>query len=407
MRKRLSGPRLALVGLVLALALSACSFSTDTVATVGGERITRGELNAAVDETNAAYVRIAALRNRGLSQPLPPRTITPPEMLQELVLRHQLEAAARDNKIRITPAEFTAQSEIVAKSLVADQQSSRDKGLVGLAAGAAAELRPIINNYGGSIIPEAELQAIAQQEVERLRSLLLARSTVMAVDSATLRERTIKDQAITFRNVLAQHGVAVAPESLEPLTADLIQTLDRGGYIGSDADYFQQALLASGVSNPIYKQYIRRLILQEKLRPLWLPTEIEAVFLQELRTDSRDKALAAIQQGRSGTSFADLLKTYQIASIPPRANDNLLPSSYVLALDPQFQAGFKVVKEGEFSEPFATSDNRQFTINRIAKIEKRAPTTNEANKLFAIWGNSLGTKYPVTILDTALNMPVR
>ncbi len=401
MGKRLFGLRLVLVGVILAVALSACSFSTDTVATVGGERITRGELNAAVNENNVALAQIAAM------QGLPPQVIAPADMLQELINRHLFELAARDNKIQITPADLAAQSEIVAKTLVAGQQSARDQELASLTVSAAGELRPIVNNYGGGIIPEPELQSLMQQEIERLRNLLLVRGTVIAIGSATLPQQLVKEQAITFRNILAQHGVAVPPESLEQLTGALIQRLDNPAYIGSEADYFQQALLATGATKPIYQQYIRRQALQTKLQPLWMQTEVEAVFLQELRTDSRDKALAAIQQGRAGTSFAELLKTYQLTSVPISANDNQLPTSYVIALQPQLKASFRTVKEGELSEPFATSDNRQFTIYRIARIEKRAPTADEAEGLFTVWGESLSTKYPVTIVDPALSTPVR
>ena len=59
------------------------------------------------------------------------------------------------------------------------------------------------------------------------------------------------------------------------------------------------------------------------------------------------------------------------------------------------------------SEPIVSVDGKQFTIYRIAKIEKRPPTTTEENRLAQVWVDGLRAKYPVTIIDPALSTPVR
>jgi hypothetical protein len=397
------GHILRLVPLVLALALvlSACGLSTDTVTTVGGDRITRGELNAAVNDTNASLARLAA------QQGSPPQQVSPAEMLQQLIDQRLLEIAARDNKIMVTADDLAAEQERVAEALVANQQQRRDQQLAGIITNATRQIRPTINTYGGAVIPDPELQAVVGEEVARLRNLLAARGTTIAVSSAGIPARAVVDEAIVFRNALAGRGVAVPPQEVEPLISLLLQELDNPLFLGSDADHFQQALAASGASGTIYQQFIRQGVLQEKLRPQWAATPVEAITLQELRTDSREKALEAIQRGRAGTPFAELLRTYQLPGIPPGPNDNTLPTSIVLAFEPQLQAAFQGVeiREGAFSAPIATADNRQFYVYRIARVERRAPTGDEAEPLFQQWLVGLRNKYEVRIADPALQPP--
>jgi hypothetical protein len=181
------GLRLGPLVVALALVLGACSFSTDTVATVRGERITRGELNAAVSDTNASNARLAA------QQGSPPQVITPARMLQILIDQRLLEIAARDNKITITPADLAAEHERFTKALATNQQQQRDQQLAGLAVGVARQIRPTINKYGGAVIPDQELQVAVAEEVTRLRNLLVARGTTIAVNSSGISERTIAD----------------------------------------------------------------------------------------------------------------------------------------------------------------------------------------------------------------------
>jgi hypothetical protein len=77
--------------LALALLLSACAFTTDTVATVGGTEITRGALNAAL-------------------APLPPQARDVGEALDRLIFYRLLELEARAQRIEITADEITARN---------------------------------------------------------------------------------------------------------------------------------------------------------------------------------------------------------------------------------------------------------------------------------------------------------
>lgn len=82
-------PLLAVAALALSLVLSACGFTTDTVATVGGDTITRGELNAAAGPSATAD-RATALNN--------------------LVYGRLIELEARAQKVTIGPSDLNTQT---------------------------------------------------------------------------------------------------------------------------------------------------------------------------------------------------------------------------------------------------------------------------------------------------------
>ena len=393
MAKRLSGLRLVLVGVILAVALSACSFSTDTVATVGGERITRGELHAAIATAQAA--------GQGASLPVDPAAI-----LNDLISDRLLVLAGRDQRVQVTPGEINAKIAEDVTAINAGSAQNRDQQIGNLVVGASRELRPIVNNYGGNAIPEADLQAVIAQEIAGLRNLLVARGTVMRQGSAPLPDQTIEDQAITFRNGLAGKGVAVPPETLEPLVTVLAQRLVSDGYLATPVDDFQAVLAQAPLTNKAYQQNVHQRLLLEKLRPVWYKPEVRAVVLQGLLTDSPAKAQEAIQKARAGTPFAEVVKAYHLATSPSQTPDNTLGSFPVELLPQQLRSVLKL-EEGAVSEPIVSVDGRQFTIYRIAKIEQRAPTTQEESRLAQVWLDGLRAKYPVTILDPALSTPVR
>jgi parvulin-like peptidyl-prolyl isomerase len=77
--------------LVLAVLLSACSFTTDTIATVGGTRITRGELNAEL-------------------QALPAQSRNSGQTLDWMIFYRLMELEAQAQKITITEDEITARN---------------------------------------------------------------------------------------------------------------------------------------------------------------------------------------------------------------------------------------------------------------------------------------------------------
>lgn len=395
MAKRFGVLRIVPLVLALAVALSACSFSTDTVATVGGERITRGELNALVTEANAELARTSSQSG------MPPQTFTPAQLVNALVNRKLVELAARDAGIQLNSAEFETQMAVIRQDVGTNVQQARDSQLAGLATNAAGELRPLVNAYGGTGITDAELAAVARTEIERLISNATARGTQVQIGTATDSGRYIKDEAIILRNALAGRGVGLPPELLEPLISILNENVGSLLFTASNPDFVQAVLTDQGFTPGKLRQYM----LVQLLKTQWAPAQVDAVVLQELRTDSQAKAQEAIQKGRAGTPFAELLATYQLPSMPPRANENQVPNSYVLAATPQLQTVFKTVAPGEFSEILPTADGSQFQVYRIVRIERRAPTTEEEEPLYQAWVSGLRTKYPVTIIDPALNTP--
>lgn len=398
MAKRFVGLRLVPLALVLALALGACGASTETVATVGGTRITRGELNAAVADTNAALARIAAQQGQA------PQVVAAQDILPELINSRLLELAARDNKIQVAPADLTATNEQTTKALIADIAQTRDQQQAQLAGQAAAQVRQLIGPYGGNAIPDAELQALVTQEVERMRHGLATRGAAVAIGSDPDTSRRVVDEAIAFRNAIAAHGVAVPPETLQPLVSTVLTSLDRVLFLGSNADLFQLGIdTRAGGSRTIFQQVVHDRAYQQKLRPLWYQPQLTEVILQELRTDSQAKALEAIGKGRAGTPFADLLQAYQLPSVAVRPNDNQVATPVVLAFQPRLLQAFKGGgREGEYSEPLATADGSQFTVFRVVRATTRATTAQEEESLFQRWAAGLATTYPVTYNDPTL-----
>jgi parvulin-like peptidyl-prolyl isomerase len=264
---------------VLALLLSACSFTTDTVATVGGETITRGELNAVL-------------------QPLPVQSRDTAQALNRLIIFRLLELEARAQNITIT------EDEITAKNL-------------------------------------AELQAIEQQ-----------------FPSGTV----------------------------------------------SVADLFQQDQLSQGISSGGgYRNSVREQLLIERLRPFWYQSPVDIATIRLLVVDTREKGLEAIQKGKSGTSFDDLVKAYT----PPNYQGSDVVDSFgsrpVSSMGAQLKSSFSAIKQGEYSDPVSVSAG-QYIVLYISKLENRAPTTQEEGYLIDPWVNTLRAKYGVTV-DPSLNLP--
>jgi hypothetical protein len=165
------------------------------------------------------------------------------------------------------------------------------------------------------------------------------------------------------------------------------------------ADAFVQALLRQGYpSSASYFQTLRQQLLIQKMRPVWFTGTVDAVTLQQLTTDTEQKAQEAVQKGRAGTAFDELVKTYAPASAqsPDQVN---IPGS--IAVNAQVRAAFSEIKEGVYSNPLPLGSG-QYAVLRITKVEKRAPTDQEGQGLLLAWLDGLKAKYPVTITDPAL-----
>lgn len=250
--------------LILAVTLSACSFSTDTVATVGGTKITRGELNAFGANTTASQA----------------------SALQVLIYNSLLEEEARAQKIDVTSADLAAQ---------------------------------------------------AQKDITALQG------------------------TESFTTTLLQNGIT---------------------------------------SGPAYLQRSRQQVLIEKLRPSWLKGNVNALMLQQIVTDSPQKAQEAVQKGRAGTPFAELVKTYATADMQDPQQYTIPTSISVNSLPAQIKAQFSEVKQGAYSNPIP--NNGRYIVLYISKLESRAPTEQDTNELIVTWLDSLRAKYPVKILDPTL-----
>jgi PPIC-type PPIASE domain/SurA-like N-terminal domain len=380
--------RLVPLVVILALTLSACGFSTDTVATVGGERITRGELNALVSEQRA-YAEL-----NGQQAP------SDANMMQYLVSVHLLELSAREQKISVTLEEVDAKiAELIAQNNRA-ANSSREQMLSSLATSTVRQIRPLVNAYGGAAVADASLQTATQAEITNLVNLLNARGTTMPMGSSTLPERTITDQAIAYRNALAGQGVGLPPTELEPVISDLIQQLESGGLVGmTAADDFQLYVTQQGYTSTSFREAVKIQVLLDKLSP----TQVNAAFFQAVTTDSSDKANEIVQKARAGTPFADLIKQYQLSTIATTGPENLLQTSFAVGNFPaQLAAAFKAIAPGEVSNPIPSADNKQFTVYRITKIEPRAPTDDDLNNLLGSLLEQAQQKYPVVYVDKSL-----
>ena len=391
MGKRVGILRLVPLILALALVLSACGLSTDTVATVGGERITRGELHSYGVEARAAA--------RNIGEPEP----TDAQLLQQLALLRMLALSARDQKLTVTPQEIRAEIASQVAAINAGGNQAREQQLTNLAAATMRDIRPLVNVYGGAVIPDAELQTAVLEQIKRLIDLLNARGTTVPVGYALLPERTITDQAIIFRNAFAGRGIAMPPAELEPVIIDLVQQLQLGRFSGvTAADDLQRYLAGQGESQASYERLVRLQLLVNKM----FPAEYDVVSFQSLTTDSNAKATEAVQKARAGTPFAELIRTYHLPTIQTTGPENLSTVGVPVALFPQqLRSAFKSFTVGEVGEPLASADGRQFGVYRIARIERRAPTDDEKNQLIELWFQELPTKYPVVYVDKSLEPP--
>ena len=123
--------------------------------------------------------------------------------------------------------------------------------------------------------------------------------------------------------------------------------------------------------------------------------------LQLLTTDSQQKAQEVTQKGRAGMAFDDLLKQYAPTAAQSTTVVNSPGSIAIDSLNTQVRSAFPELKQGAFSDPLPTNGG-QFAVLYIAKVENRAPTEDDAQKLLVAWLDGLKSKYPVTITDPEL-----
>lgn len=175
-------------------------------------------------------------------------------------------------------------------------------------------------------------------------------------------------------------------------------------------DGFQQNLLSQGYpSAAAYQQTTRQQLLIQKMRPFWNKAEVESVTVQRLFTESQAKALEASQKGRAGTPFDDLLRAYSpVAAQDPQIVNpqGSIALDALDAINPTIRESFKGIMAGSYSDPIPTND-AQYVVLRITKVERRASTDSDRNGLIVSWLNGLKTKYPVVINDPVLRATAR
>ncbi|HEU5328241.1 MAG TPA: hypothetical protein VFU78_09120 [Thermomicrobiales bacterium] len=376
MRFRFGMCVLALVA--IAGLLAGCGFSTDTAATVGGETITRGEFQQATADGSTT--------------------------LTDLINDRILLLEARAQGVTISDAQVNAQIGDDLKQTEQAVQQQHSQALDALASSAAQQLRPIVNAHGGTALADADLVKVVRQQIDVIQQALDARPAGFASD---VPDRLVNDQAIGLTNAFSAQGFFVPPQELAPTVGQIAQQLNSPQNNVTTADTFQQNLAQLQFTSASYMQNTRRQLLSEALRPSWYKPQVEALTLQLLVADNQAKAQEAVQKGRAGMNFDDLVKTYASANAQSPQVVNSAGSIATEGLNPSIRSSFPAIKEGEYSEPFLAGSSGQYAVVRIAKVEQRAPTAREEQALLYNWLHSLYSKYHVTINEAVVPLEQR
>lgn len=381
--------------LVAALTLGACSFTTDTAATVGSERITIGEFNAALAQVRGAVTAA----NWQANEPAIRRGV-----MDQLVATRLVRLEARRNKIVISDAELRDAERRQLFSLGQSLEERRQQMLQSLAGSAAQYLRPLINDAGGASIPDADLIALMRGQIDQLQSALDARGPAFTGD---LPSSIVRDRASGIANELAAKGVTAPAEQLAPVV-ELIarQLMTSRGDLGQT---FQQDLFAKQYfTTGAYRHGLRQELLEQKLRPLYI-RQVDAITLQQLITDNQDKAREALAKGRAGTPFAELVKQYAVEGARSDQVVNNIGSVVPAFFTADVQKIFPSYNEGAYSEVTPVrgpSGGVFYRFFHVTKSERRDPTPDEAGGLREVWLDTLRVQYPV-MENPALKLPPR
>lgn len=376
--------------LLIALALGACSYTTDTAATVGSERITVGEFNAEI-----AKLREQIGPARWDSAGEAARRDVKAEWLQRMIDNRLIQLEARGRGITISDAEIRARMEAERAQFAQGFAQQRQQGLDQLAAGATQQLRPIVNARGGGGLPDNDLRALVRAEIERLQAALEGRGQVVTRD---VPDGLVRDRAAALAAALAARGVTVPPGDLAPTLRAVAEQL--AGANSSADDSFERDLSSNGViSGGAYRDRVRDQLLAERLRPLYAPDQITAVTLQQVITDRRERAQEALDRARGGVPFNDLVQQYALEAF---RNEQAVTAGTIPAeaISPELRTLFPSLQEGAYSGIQSVQGNRGETFYRffrVARVERRAPNDQELGLLRQGWVEGLRDKYPITI----------
>lgn len=389
--------RITAAFILLMLALSACTYTTDTAATVASQRITVGEFNAQVANLRE---QVGTQRWDGATEEA--RREVKTQLLNQMIDDRLVQIEARSRGISVSDAEIRAKMDADRADFAQGFAQQRQQGFEQLAAGAAQQLRPLVNVRGGAGLPDDDLRALLRAEIERLQAALDGRGQV--VDRA-VPESIITDRAAALAAALSGKGVTIAATELEPLLQTIAGQLADANF-GLD-DNFERNLRDEGIaSGGAYRDRVRDRLVVEKLRPLYAKDQVTAVTLQQLIADRPEQAEEALKQARGGAQFNELVQRYAVETFKSEQVVNA-GSGITESFSPELRNLFPSVQEGAYSDVQAVQDGRgqtYYRFFRVAKVEQRPPGADDLNGLRQQWVQSLRDKYPVTI-NPALNLP--
>jgi hypothetical protein len=387
---------LALLAVLLAaLLLNACTFSTDTAATVGTEEITVGEFNAAVARVRALLGEARWQGNEDLARRF---------VMDQLVDTRLVQLEAARNHVAVSDAELDAKLQDNFQQFAQQTQQQGQQQRDALASGGAQQLRPVVNAYGGAQLADKDLTAIVGAEVDRMQAALDARGQTFP---GALPDNFVADHAAALAGALAAKGVHAPAAALAPTVGLLADQLALPQ--PSVADQVQQQMSSSGyASGDAFNEAFREQLLEQKLQPLYVH-KVDAVTLQQLITDSPDKAQQALDKARAGTPFTDLDKQYAIQAAQSDQVVNGIGSTVPAFFKPEIRALFPSLQEGTYSNVLtvpsqAPGGQPTYAIFHITKVEQRDPTADEIQQLRDSWLEGLRARYAVTE-NPALNLP--
>ena len=375
--------------LVLALLLTSCAFTTDAAATVGSERITVGEYNAAV-----AQLRAQEGERDGVER----------DAMDQLIESRLLRLEARRHNIAVTDAEVDAALRASLDRVASAPGQQREGQLDSLAAGLAQQLRPELNQYGGAALPDTDLVQLVRAELERIQGTLDARSQAFP---GTLVEDLARSSAGSLAGALAGKGVNVPASRLEPYLEGAARQLEASR--AAAVDQSQQALAQSGItSGSDFRRELHRQLLDQKLQRLYV-RPLEAVTVQQLIAPDQQKAQEALDRARAGANFGELVQQYARDDAKSDQVVNNIGSVVPEFFTEEARQLFPSLAAGSYSNvvPIRAPDGTiAYRFFRINSVERRDPTLTEANELRRLWLNSLRERYTVWE-NPALRIPER
>lgn len=210
-------------------------------------------------------------------------------------------------------------------------------------------------------------------------------------------------------------GLEARERNITVTDADIRARMDAERAQFPDADTFQQALNARGVATGgAYRASVREQVLDERLRPQYAKP-VDVLTLQQLVTDSREKAQEALSRACGGAPFNDVVQQYavdrakseQFVNQPGTIVPDLV-GERIKAFFPAYRQGDSTsIKAGDCSAIQTLQGQggaQNFGFLYVAKAERRAPTSQEEGQLRQVWLKSLRAKYPVTV-NPDLNLP--